>query len=228
VTLDIGSYASPGRGILPGDYAIAKRLEFEIDLTQSESSLWGRVDIKRRQRIRKATKAGVQVKMLSGEEGSEHLRRLQESSFARIAARGGPTLGDHVFESRDPVSTLVNASAAVVIGGFVNGACVTASFFTVFNGLAYHALSGHDDKALASQAPSLVLWEMMAHFAAEGVTKLNLGGCGIDALDARSSEHGVYTYKRAFGGNTLECESGHKVLRPAVRRIAGLLRRAGQ
>jgi lipid II:glycine glycyltransferase (peptidoglycan interpeptide bridge formation enzyme) len=101
---------------------------------------------------------------------------------------------------------------------------VSASFFTTFNGLAYHTLSGHDAKALETQAPTFVLWAMALRFKGEGIQRLNFGGCRMDALEQSSPEHGVYVYKKAFGGAVFECGSGEKILRPAVRRATNLLR----
>jgi lipid II:glycine glycyltransferase (peptidoglycan interpeptide bridge formation enzyme) len=80
--------------------------------------------------------------------------------------------------------------------------------------------------AFETQAPSLLLWEMARRFKSEGIQRLNLGGCGIDALEESSPEHGVYVYKKTFGGAVLECGSGDKILRPAVHRAADLLRAA--
>jgi lipid II:glycine glycyltransferase (peptidoglycan interpeptide bridge formation enzyme) len=87
-------------------------------------------------------------------------------------------------------------------------------------------LAGHDAKALETQAPSLVLWEMALRFKAEGVQRFNFGGCGIGALEESSPERGVYIFKKSFGGAILECASGEKVLRPRVRRAVNLLRAA--
>ena len=225
ITLDIGSYDSPTRGVLSsGDFSVSKRIEFELDLTQPESAIWNRIDVKRRQRVRKAKKEGVEIRQLSPRDGVTILRRLQEASFERVEARGGPRLDDRDYRSGDPILKLTDAGSARIIGGFVSGECVTASLFTTFNGRAYHALSGHNRRALETQAPSLLLYETMLRLAEEGYTRLNLGGCTIDALNESSPEHGVYCYKKAFGGEQLNCESGHRVLRPTIRRIALLWR----
>ena len=226
VTIRIGSFASPGSEAILGSlgYSLARRFEFELDLTKDEKSLWEGIDIKRRQRIRKAMKSDVEVRELPGDEGVFHLRRLQEASFERIVARGGPSLNKRESRGEDPVTTLTTRGLGRIVGGFVGGECVSASFFSTFNGLVYYALSGHDAKALASQAPSLVLWQMALRFRREGYKKLNFGGCGVGALDENSPEHGVYTYKKAFGGALLECASGEKILRPAMRRVVNLLR----
>jgi len=226
VSFEVGSFASPNSEavIKPLGFSISRRYEFELDLTQGEKGLWERIDIKRRQRIRKAIKHGVEVKELPPNEGVSHLRRLQAESFGRIVARGGPALDERESAGEDPITILTAAGLGRIIGGFVDGVCVSASFFTSFNGVAYYTLSGHDARALETQAPSLVLWEMSLRFRNERVERLNLGGCGIGALEESSSEHGVYTYKKAFGGARIECASGEKILRPAARRVATLLR----
>jgi FemAB family len=228
VSIQVGSFASPGSEdvIKPLGFSISRRYEFELDLTQDQETLWKAIEITRRQRIRKAMKNAVQVKELSEEEGVSHLRRLQAESFVRILARGGPDLEGQKFVKQDPVAILARAGLGRIAGGFVDDVCVSASFFTCFNRTAYYTLSGHDARALELQAPSLVLWEMALRFRDEGIQRLNFGGCGIDALNESSPEHGVYTYKKAFGGAVLECASGEKILRPAIRRAADLLRAA--
>jgi hypothetical protein len=171
-------------------------------------------------------KAGVHVKELPADEGVSHLRRLQAASFERIVRRGGPLFVPLDPSRPDPTEALTRAGLGRIVGGFVQGVCVSASFFTTFNGLAYDALLGHDAKAFETQAPSLVIWEMARRFKGEGIQRLNLGGCGIDALEELSSEHGVYVYKKGFGGATLECANGQKVLRPSIWRAKKLLRAA--
>ena len=227
VTFRVGSYASPGSEAVlePLGFSLSARLEFELDLTRDEASLWMCIDHRRRQRINGAKKAGVEVRELPYAEGVSHLRRLQAASFARISARGGPSLAERDWAEADPIAALARAGIGRLAGGFVDGICVSASLFTSFNGVAYHALSGHDSKGLQTQAPSLVLWEMCRRFKGEGAQRLNFGGCGISALDQSDPEHGVYSYKRAFGGTRLECASGEKILRPGAQRAANLLRR---
>jgi hypothetical protein len=226
VTFRVGSFACPTseRVLTPLGFSMARRLEFELDLTKDEKTLWDAMDVKRRQRIRKAKKTGVEVRQMLPEEGVAHLRRLQAASFERISARGGPSLVQRDSNAGDPILALTSAGLGRLAGGFVDGVCVSAGFFTIFNGLAYYALSGHDGKALETQAPSLVLWEMLLRFQTEGIRRLNLGGCGIAATEEGSPEYGVYAYKKAFNGTLLECATGDKVLRPGVRRVAELLR----
>jgi lipid II:glycine glycyltransferase (peptidoglycan interpeptide bridge formation enzyme) len=228
VTFQVGSFASPtSKTVLTSlGFSTSRRLEFELDLTADEKTLWDGMEYKRRKNIKKATRLGVEVRELPVDEGVSHLRRLQAASFVRIVQRGGPALTQLDSDRADPTAVLTNAGVGRIVGGFVNGVCVSASFFTTFNGLAYHTLSGHDAKALETQAPTFVLWSMALRFKGEGVQRFNFGGCRGDALELSSPEHGVYVYKKAFGAAVLECDSGEKVLRPAVRRAANLLRAA--
>lgn len=228
VSLRVGSFGSPnGEAITkPLGFSIGRRYEFELDLTKDENTLWEGIDIRRRQPIRRAVKNGVEVREFPAGEGVSHLRRLRAESWARIVARGGPALEERESAEEDPIGILTNTGLGRIAGGFVDGACVSASFFTTFNGVAYYTLAGHHARALETQAPSLVLWEMALRFKGEGIQRLNFGGCGIEALEESSPEHGVYVFKKSFGGAIIECASGEKVLRPIVRRAANLLRAA--
>jgi hypothetical protein len=228
VTFQVGSFASPtSQTILsPLRFSICPRLEFELDLTADETTLWDGLEYKRRKNIKKAARLGVELRELPADEGASHLRRLQAASFVRVVERGGPPLKQLDSRRADPIAVLTNAGVGRIVGGFVDGVCVSASFFTTFNGLAYHTLSGHDAQALETQAPTFVLWAMALRFKSEGIQRLNFGGCRTDALEQSSPEHGVYVYKKAFGGAVLECGSGEKILRPAIRRAANVLRAA--
>jgi hypothetical protein len=228
VTFQVGSFASPAiEAVLrPLGFSLARRLEFELDLTADEKTLWEGMEPTRRRNIKKAIRAGVEVNELRGNEGVSHLRRLQAASFERIAQRGGPPLVPLDSSRPDPTESLTSAGLGRIVGGFVDGVCVSASFFTTFNDLAYDALLGHDSRAFETQAPSLVIWEMARRFKAEGIQRLNLGGCGLAAREKSSPEHGVYAYKKAFGGAVLQCANGKKILRPAIRRASDLLRAA--
>jgi hypothetical protein len=226
VELRVGSFASPGAEeiLKPLGFSVAPRFEFELDITQPEKALWDGMDYKRRKNIKKAMKCGVQIQEMPPEEGVAHLRRLQEASFVRVTARGGPALIQPESSAGDPILALTSAGVGRLVGGFVDGVCVTASFFTTFNRLAYHTLSGHDGKALETQAPTLLLWEMFLRLQKEGIERLNFGGCSAGAVEETSPEHGVYTYKKAFGGARLDCANGEKTLRPAVQRIRNVLK----
>ncbi|MBE3064613.1 MAG: peptidoglycan bridge formation glycyltransferase FemA/FemB family protein, partial [Spirochaetes bacterium] len=205
-------------------YAVARRLEFELDLLCLEDDLWERLEYKRRKNIKKGARMGVVLHDPSAAEGVPHLRRLQAESAQRIVQRGGRDITYRGRHLRDPAEVLVESGLGRIVVAEVAGEIVSAGLFTCFNGLVYHTLSGHSRKALETQAPTFLLWETIKRYKREGARRFNFGGCSAEAVNEGSPEHGIYIYKMGFGGTCLECASGSKVLRKAAHRTMGLLR----
>lgn len=223
----VGSFASARSEKVLGQlgYELTRYFEFVLSLEHSEDELWKGLDAPKRQRVRKAGRMGVSVQELPAEEGLRELRRLQGESSKRIVERGGPDISYKRGRELDPVTVLVDAGVGRLIGARVEGEVVSAGLFTCFNGLVYYTLAGHNRKALDTQAPTMLLWETIKRYRAEGARVFNFGGCASDAVNEGSPEHGLYVYKKAFGGDTITCASGQKVLRKARHRLAGLARR---
>ena len=224
--LVLGSFASPnGADVLKAcGYEVTPRLEFELDLARTEDDLWTGMEHKRRKNIKKARRKNVTIDEPAPAEAVAHLRRLQGESSRRIVARGGRDITFQGAGPRDPVQTLLDVGVSRLVCARVNGKVESAGLFTAFNGLVYHMLSGHSRAGLKAQAPTLLLWETLKRYKAEGMKRLNLGGCSADAVNEGSPEHGVYRYKRDWGGDVLKCASGRKVLRPVVHRLVNTAR----
>jgi hypothetical protein len=227
VELFVGSHASGGGAAVLGEagFDIVRRLEFRCSLNVSEESLWAALGTKPRNHLKKASRCGVTVCELAGEEAVAELRRLQRASATRIVQRGGPDITPRAEASVDPVSILLESGIGRVLAARFEGTYVSAGLFTCFNGLVHYTLSGHTEAGLRSQGPTLVLWEALKRYREAGARSFNLGGCGADAVDEHSPEHGVYVYKRSLASECIECASGRAILRRRVHRIVGGLRR---
>jgi CelD/BcsL family acetyltransferase involved in cellulose biosynthesis len=231
VVVEVGSFASiagetPLRSL---GFALTRRFEFELDLSASEDSLWNGMEYKRRKNIRKAERSGLVIEDLEREEGVVSLRRLQGASSERIVARGGTDITFKGEEDDDPVAMLLDSGVARIVGARLDGEVISAGLFSHFNGLVYHTLSGHNETALATQAPTLLLWKTILRYRAEGAGRFNFGGCPASAADEGDPSHGVYVYKMGFGGRRLECFSGRRVLRRfAYGTVRGLKRLLGR
>ena len=226
VELRINSFACPGNGasLARSGFSLSKRLEFCLDLRRTEEELWKGLISKRRTDIRKAEKRAIECVTLTEASGVESFRRLQGESSARIMQRGGPDIRFNATGKVDPVTTLLASGAGTLVGARYDQEIVSAVLLTVFNGISYLVLAGHARAGMEAQAPTYLLWRTLCDLRSKGVTQFNLGGCSSDAVNKESPEHGVYRYKRVFGGDMLECVSGHSVIRPTAKRGMDLLR----
>lgn len=221
VALEVGSYGTTdgSPALETRGYATRARFEFVISLERTPDDLWRAIDPQRRSSIRRGGRCGVAVEELSPDTGVGILRRLQDASIERIADRGGRVERYTGDPAADPVRVLIETGVGRIIGARVRDEWVSASLMTCFNSRVYQTLAGHTRRGLETQAPSVLLWECMQWYRSRGAREFNLGGCSAEALDERSPEHGVYQYKKDFGGTRVRCVSGTKVLRPVRLRI---------
>ena len=227
IEVEINSHASRHGGEELGrlGFTLDRRLEFELDITQSEEDIWQGMAYKRRKNIRKAERLGVAVEDMPADEGIDELRRLQGHSSMRIVERGGSRIARKDGRAVDPVTVLIESGLGRLVCARADGEIVSAGLFVCFNGSVYHMLSGHSGEALKCQAPTLLLWETIKRYRRQGASRLNFGGCKVGALEKGHPEHGVYSYKKAFGGECFECTSGRKILRKIRHKIISCARR---
>ena len=226
-TITIGSFGGSSGITVLGQLGFQQTCywEFVRDLSVSEDILWESLEYKRHKNIRKAERMGVVLNDENGEEGIAELRRLQGDSSKRIVARGGKNITHNGNPHADPVKVLLDCGLGRIVCAKVDGQVVSASLFTIFNGLVYHTLSGHSEAALRTQAPTFLLWETIKRYKTEGALRFNFGGCSAAATEEGHPEHGVYVYKQGFGGDRIECATFNKVLFPMRHRAGVLLKR---
>jgi CelD/BcsL family acetyltransferase involved in cellulose biosynthesis len=226
VELAFGSFAHRGGADLPRErhYSLHERLEFELDLRPGLDDLFHALEAKRRRNVSKSRRLGVVVDTPPTEEGLVALHRLRAMTWNRLREKG--VAMPRPDDLQGPAErVLLDAGVARLVGARLGGTWIAVTLFTCFAGQAYQMLPAHAPEALEVQAPTLLLWESLARFKAEGVQWFNLGGCSASARNPDDPEHGVYNYKRAFGGACLECASGRLVLKPVRMALAHALRR---
>jgi hypothetical protein len=220
VHLLMGSYASrdASSDLEKLGFKLIRRLEFEVGLDRSEEDLWRMLRDTRRKKIKKALRMGVIIEDLPIEIGIPELRRLQVESAQRILKRGGPDVSTSLQYGEDPIKVLVESGYGRIVGARVAGEVVSTFLFNNFNNLVYPIIGWHHQTALETQAPTLLLWENIKRYRNEGAKKFNLGGCKSNAVDEGSPEHGVYMYKKDFGGECLQRSSGEKILHKTMHK----------
>jgi hypothetical protein len=225
VELAFGSFAYRGASDLlrARHYTVHERLEFELDMTPSLDDLFGAMEAKRRRNVSKSRRAGVVVEDIPAADGLIALQRLRAMTRNRLREKG-VTVPPPDERHAPAEGVLVESGVGRLMGARLNEQWIAVTLFTCFADQVYQMLPAHAPKALEVQAPTLLLWESLARFKAEGKRWFNLGGCGATARDPGDPEHGVYNYKRAFGGACVECAGGQVILRPVRSAVASALR----
>lgn len=214
VKLSVGSFASRLPTFDPNVFGfdITERIEFILSLKKSEDELWHSMEHKRRKNINKAVRYGVTIQDLPVDEGIGIYHKVKADSRERILKRGGPDISKMNNSEDDPVKVLLEKGLCRIVGAKIGDEYTSVGIFSQFNGLVYHMLSGHSQRALETQSPTLLLWECIKRYKAENAEKFNLSGCKGDAINEKSSEHGVYNYKRAYGAEAVRCCSLEKII----------------
>ena len=193
-------------------YDVIERYEFIVDLSLDEEGLWKLLSHARRKNIKKALRNGVKIQQLYGDLAIRALRSMQKRSAVRVKARAGVSIARDYEIGDDPVNILLENGVGQIYGAFIENRLISAGLFTEFGDTVYYLLSGHDVEALKTQGPTLLVWTALLNAKMAGCRWFNLSGCKKEAELKDHSEHGVYAYKKGFGGEQVKCAGGRKIL----------------
>jgi lipid II:glycine glycyltransferase (peptidoglycan interpeptide bridge formation enzyme) len=224
VQLTLGSFATPGhRDILQHlGYELKDRYEFSLSLEKPQEEMWAAMEERRRRSVRKAEKSGVLVEPLMLKEGLPELSRLLAVTGTRLQQRGAEVeFGNSLLDSA--IAMLVQSGKASVIGARYQGTIVSAVLMIDAGHMAYYSLAGHSQDSFDVHAPTLLLWRTILRYQASGAKWFNFGGVSFSAADPAHLEHGLYCFKKGFGGAPELCTTGTKVLRPAQQEVIARL-----
>ena len=101
---------------------------------------------------------------------------------------------------------------------------IASAVIGVCGASAYYLYGGANADGLATNSPKGLLWYAIQQEYERGIREFNFGGVPSGAKDPDSIDHGLYLFKRGFGGTERCCIGGRKVLRPGVFRAVSLLK----
>ena len=226
VKLNITSYASPdiSRQFGQLDYNQKRRYEFLIDLDHTEEHMWKGFSATLRKNINGAGRNGVIIRELPVDASIASLQELSKVTAERIFTRKGVDFRQSRSEKITRANTFIESGLGRFVSALIDGEIVSTSLFSLFNGMVNHMLGGANEKAMKAQASKLLMWDTIKYYRETGARIFNLGGCGADATEPDSSEHGVYSFKKSFGAEIVECSNGEKILGAKRTRLIGLLK----
>ena len=174
------------------------------DLTRPSEAQFSAIGTDHRTNIRKATKAGVQIK-----SRVEYLD-VAFNLIAETLKRSDVGFKSHAEFSKMMASLGDNLKIFIAEHEGVTQAALVAPFS---DACAYGWYVGSTDKPLRGAVP-LLHWEGIRAFTTMGVKKLNFTGVRIDP-EKGSKQEGIANYKKRFGGSLVQGYVWKYSFRPA-------------
>ncbi|HEV7166736.1 MAG TPA: peptidoglycan bridge formation glycyltransferase FemA/FemB family protein [Micrococcaceae bacterium] len=182
------------RALEPGWYD----REIVVDLTQDENAMLASFRPNARQSIRKATRAGVQVRTIGHTERAEVFRRELFPIMEETAARDrfssfNSGYYQTLLESLQDYTELLVA--------YLDGQPIAWLITTEYRGYAVYYFAASSAEARRTFAPYLLLWESFRMLKANGNHSCGLTGIVSETYPSLAN---VTTFKRNFSKNVVE------------------------
>lgn len=215
VSIAMGSFFS-GESRLPlaeTGFSEKRRIEFHFALQDPIDTLWNRVAKEQREKIRRAEKKNVEVKIASGLGELLALRELQAATKERREEMGqGYDLDIDDQRYRQLSEVLGKSGLLVLFMAYLEGEAISGILFGSFNRRAYSIFSGSNAVGYKLSTPSLLFWRAVQHFRESDFILLNRGGVPYESQNDTHPAHGIYFYKGRLGAVPLVCIGGKKIM----------------
>ena len=227
-----GGLISVECGSLHGDWgaecldAPHRRLEFVVDVSGGEDLL-ARMRKSTRYEVRRAAREGVTVEPARNAADVEAFVALHAGTLEDLSVR------KNLWRARVPRATmaaavagLIAANAADVVIARKDGAPIGACMFGHAGRTAYYLLNGSSPAGRRYAATHLMIATVLEDFRRRNCDVVNLGGVPPEAAAGSHPDHGLFNFKRGFGGEVVTRTGGVLTLRPQRARAIVLARRA--
>lgn len=174
--------------------------EFTVDLQQDWDLLVQAMHKKHRKNLRGAETYGLEVVEDSSLEAFMKLRDMQQSSSERAAEHGNRygIQGDEFF--RAVYESNYRNGPGRVLYALHQGEYVAALAFLTYDRKAVTVRSGSTPSGYQTLAMYLLQVELFRRLKSEGFQLVNIGGVPVEAAQPGHPQHGLYDYKRYYGG----------------------------
>jgi hypothetical protein len=175
-------------------------VEFVIDLRPEFDVILQNMHKKHRKNIREAATHNLEIVEDRSLEGFMKLRDMQQSSAERSAERGNTYFiqGERQFQAY--YDAVYRDGPGSVLLARESGVPVAALAWLAFGRKTITVRSGSTPRGYETAAMYLLQFELARKLKAAGCEELNIGAVPAGAAAQNHPQHGLYEYKRNFGG----------------------------
>jgi len=180
-------------------------VEFLVDMSKGEETLLQAMHKKHRKNLRLSQDSGLDVVEDATLEAFLSVREMQQSSAERSAEKGNRYgIQDERFY-RESFETVYRDGPGRVLFALKDGQVVAALAYLEFGRKAITVRSGSNPVGYETSAMYLLQFELFKRLAQRGFLELNIGGVPAAAVESSHPQHGLYNYKRYYGGTPRFC-----------------------
>ena len=175
-------------------------IEFVLDVSRDREAIDANVHRVHRKNVRRAERDGVTVELNRSLDGLLALRDMQQVSSARSAERGGGfSVRDRSFFERLH-DRLYSRGRGELLLAIHNQKAVAGLAYLIGAGRAMTVRSGSTQEGYDLRAMYLLQSHVIDRVRERGILELNLGGVPEGAEEEGHPQHGLYDFKRGWGG----------------------------
>ena len=175
-------------------------IEFVLDVNQDRPAIDANVHRVHRKNVRRAERDGVTVELNRSLDGLMTLRDMQHVSSARSADRGGGFfVRDRSFFERLH-DRLYSRGRGELLLAIHNQKAVAGLAYLIGAGRAMTVRSGSTEAGYDLRAMYLLQSHVIERVRERGILELNLGGVPEEAEREGHPQHGLYDFKKGWGG----------------------------
>lgn len=212
-----------------GQHAVVQeKITFVLDLGLDRDTLLAGMKDNVRRKIRKAGAGGIRVECVSAGAGDgllDALPRLFEHTIARHIGLGKQRKREESPFVRDTVRQLVAAGKAMVLLAFARDEPLSCAVLSTYNRRSDYLFGASSRRGYELNASSLILWTAVERLQRLGYRSFGLGEVPARACNPGDTDHGLYRFKKDFGGTASTAVSGSIVLSPLRHRALSALKR---
>lgn len=201
-----------------GRWVVDRTIDFTIDLTKSSDDILAAMHKYHRKNIRRAERGPLKVVQDSSEHAVLCLRQLQVESASRATDKGNPfRIQDEDFFRRLHAAIYVNGLGCVLLAR-AGEQHVAALAYLAGRKRALTVRSGANGTGNELLAMYWLQYDLIIRLKQQGLEILNIGAVPAEAAKSEHPQHGLYQFKRGFGG----MEHVRTALRIDLRRAADI------